>query len=118
MGRASDPTQIKAEKRETASRKAAANLLTRLGVRIEQLDRWIEDPPDGETFIQNIQFKVGGGHEDDILAVIRAVVGGEKKVAFHGADTLSECMMGFISRLANGSLTWKADIPYDERKGK
>lgn len=117
MGRASDPSERKREERAAASERAATRMLTQLAVRVEQLSRFIDDPPDGETFLTSIQFKVGGGWDDGVLAIVKAHVGGIAVVGFHGDDTLMECLRGLGNRIVNGSMKWKEDRPYGERTG-
>lgn len=115
MGRASDPLERKAERQYKASQRAAANLLTKLGGRLELLDRWVEDPPDGETYITRITFKMNWGYDGDVLAIVLATLDGEKKVGMHSDPTFAECVSGLASRLANGTMKWKEDVPYAER---
>jgi len=113
MGRASDPHEQREEKRYQASQRAAERYLQRLAIRVEYLSRFVDDPSDGETYINSIQFKVGAGWDGGVLAIVKAVIGGEKRVAFHGEETLDECIVGLSSRLANGNLKWKEDKPYE-----
>jgi len=115
MGRASDPHERREEKRSAASARAATRMLTELAVKIEQLSRFVDDPPDGETFLTSIHFKVGGSWDDGVLAVVKANVGGLDMVGFHGDDTLMECIRGLGNRVVNGSMKWREDTPYGER---
>lgn len=115
MGRANDPQERKQDAAYSATQRAAANLVQRAGARLEQLDRWLEDPPGGEVYITELRFRVGAGYDEGVLCIVKAQHGVERLVAFHGADTLLECISGLSSRLANGSLKWKEDIPYDSR---
>ncbi len=116
MGRASDPSERKREAKFEASERAAARVLQRLATRVEQLARFIDDPPDGDTWIKSIQFKMNAGWDGGVLAIVKAEVGGELQVGFHGEDTFDECLMGLASRMANGSMKWKEDMPYEARK--
>ena len=116
MGRATDPVQIKAEKKYEASKRAATRLLERLAVKVEQLSRFVDDPTDGETYIQVIIFKMNAGWDGGVLAVVKATIGGEAMVAFHSEGTLDECMVGLASRLMNGTMKWKEDTPYENNK--
>ncbi len=115
MGRASDPTQVREEGKYDASLRAAERLLKQAGKRLEQLDRWIEDPPDGETFITEIRIKVGGGWDGGCLAILKKEGSAGRQIAFHGADTLMEAVTGLVSRLDNGSLKWKEDVGYEPK---
>jgi len=112
MGRASDPKERREDKKYAASQKAAESLLNKLGVRLEQLSRFVDDPPDGETFITEIRFKVNAGWDGGTLMIIKATIGGEKVIGFHGDEGLAETLAGGVNRLANGSMKWKEDTPY------
>lgn len=115
MGRASDPNEEKEDRKYQASIRAADRLLARMGKRLEQLDRWADDPPDGETWITEVRFKTGSAFDEGVLAMIKVERGAEKLLAFHVADGLGEALVGLVSRLENGTLKWKEDKPYDER---
>ncbi len=114
MGRASDPNEAREDAKYHASLKAASRLLEKMGKRLEQLDRWVDDPPDSETFIVEVRFKVGGKYGEGVLAIIKVDGGQGKQIAFHGADSLGEALVGLVSRLENGSLKWKEDKPYGQ----
>ncbi len=118
MGRASDPLERREDAKHLASIRAAESVLKKVAVRVEQIDRWIDDPGDSETFITQISFKVGGGWDDGTLVIVKARRGREKVVAFHGDDSFLEALTGLGSRLANGTLKWKVDEPYDPKNGK
>jgi len=118
MGRASDPQQRKEEQRTAASARAASRILEDVAMRLEQLSRFVDDPADGETYLTSLHFKVGGGWDDGVLVVVKATIGGEDKVGFHGDSTLIECVRGLANRLNNGSLKWREDVPYAERDGE
>jgi len=115
MGRASDRNEEVEDAKYNASKRAAQRLLERYGKRLEQLDRWIEDPPDGETWITAITFKTASGYDGGVMGMIKATVGKDNRIAFHGAETLGECLTGIVGRLDNGTLKWKEDKPYGER---
>ncbi len=115
MGRASDPLEEKNDKKYKASLRAAENLLKKLGTRLEQLDRWVDDPPDGETYISEIRLKVDAGYDGTVAGIIKATIGGQKVIAFHSDETVTEVVTGIVSRLGNGSLKWREDVPYDQR---
>lgn len=115
MGRASDPSERKREEKFAASERAARRFLERLAVHVEFLSRYIEDPPDGETWITAVQFKMNSGWDGGVLAIVKADVGGEAKVGFHNEPSFDECIAGLSARLANGSMTWKEDVPYEKR---
>lgn len=117
MGRASDPKEREEERKYTASQKAADNLLRKLGVRVEYLDRWLSDPPDEQTYVYAIHIKEGAAWDGGILFVLRAQQGSEKVVGFHSSDSLVEGFAGLAQRLANGSFQWKVDVPYGDRNG-
>ncbi len=116
MGRATDKHALEDERRDRATKIAAANLLVKVGAKLEKLDRWIDDPPDGETYIQSIKFKVNAAWDGGILAIVLATRGGEKVKAFHSDDSLLETVAGLAGRLDNGSLKWTEDKPYEDRK--
>jgi len=118
MGRASDPKERKEEERYDASRRAAARMMTKLGLKLEQLDRWIEDPPDGETFITELRFKMGGGWDGGILAIVKTDGGEGKRIGFHVGDTLADALVGMVNRLENGSIKWKEDTGYGGNETK
>lgn len=102
------------EAKYNASQKAANNLLRKLGARLEMLDRWVSDPPSGDLFIVEVRFMVRYSTVGDVLAVIKGVSGGEKVIAFHSDDTVTEALTGMVNRLNNGTLKWKEDKPYDK----
>lgn len=104
--------------REDASRKAAKNLLMKLGARLEQLDRWVAETPDDAHYITEVRFKVRYGTVGDVLAMVKATGPAGKEIAFHSDDTITEALSGLVSRLANGSLKWREDKPYVEVSDK
>lgn len=47
---------------------------------------------------------------EDFLVTLRALdEAGAPVVAFHGAATLEDAVMGVVNRIDNGSLSWRAD---------
>lgn len=101
--------------REDASRRAATNMLTRVGTAIEQLDRWVIEAPDGEHHIHTIVLKVRFDDVGDILLLAKAEGGDGKCIAFQSGDSFSDVLKGFNNRLINGTVQWREDIPYDQR---
>jgi len=118
MGRASDPHEQREDRKYQASKRAAESLLNRLGVRLEQLDRFVDDPPDGETFITEVRFKVNAAWDGGVLMIVKATINGEKVIGFHGDDGLAETLAGGVNRLSNGSMKWKEDKPYGSSNGQ
>lgn len=102
----------KAQEREDSATKAAARLVAKLGARVEQLDRYIQDPPDNERFITEVRFKVRYGDVGDVLGVLKADTPDGKVIAFHSDDTVAEVLSGLVNRLNNGSIKWREDTPY------
>lgn len=100
--------------REEASKRAAARLLSKLGTRLEQLDRFIQEVPDDDTHITEVRFKVRYSTVGDVLGVVKADTSKGKQIAFHSDDTVSEALVGIVNRLNNGTLVWKEDKPYEK----
>lgn len=104
-----------AYEREEASKRAAARLLTKLGTRVEQLDRWIQEVPDDYHHIIQVRFAIRYSTVGDVLAMVKATTDDGKEIAFHSDDTVSEAMTGLVNRLNNGTLKWREDTPYDQK---
>lgn len=109
-----DHNRVYQEKFE-ASERAAANMLKRIGVALEKLDRWVTEAPDDEHYIMGVAIKVRYDTVGDVLVVVKADSANGKKVGFHTADTVSEAIVGMVHRLDNGQFIWKEDVPYDQR---
>ena len=118
MGRASDPRESVEDRKYQASKRAAANMLSTLGVRVEQLSRYIDDPHDGETWITSIQFKMNHGYDGSVLAIVKCTQGGAKVVGFHSDESFHETVSGLGARLMNGTMKWREDKPYEPDTGK
>lgn len=100
------------EEREAASQRAATNMLTRIGVSAEKLDRHIIETPDDTHYISQICFKVRFDDVGDILGIIKADGPDGKTIAFHNGDSIAAVLSGLASRLDNGTLKWREDKPY------
>lgn len=100
--------------REEASKVAAKRLLTKLGSKVEQLDRFATEAPSGDYYITEVRFKVRYDTVGDVLGIIKIEGENGKQIAFHSDDTISEALGGMVNRLVNGTLKWKEDIPYDK----
>lgn len=98
-----------------ASQRAAANLLSNLGVRVEQLDRLIMEGTDDATFITEVRFKMAGDEFEEVLGIVKTNGPHGKQIAFHYAPSLVEALSGIVNRLNNGTLKFKEDKPYADR---
>lgn len=101
--------------REEGSRRAAARMLTKLGLKVEMLDQLIAEPHDDMPDITEVRFRIRYATVGDVLALVKATEGDEKKIAFHVEDTFSQALVGLVNRMSNRSLKWREDKPYDER---
>jgi hypothetical protein len=53
---------------------------------------------------------------DNVLLIVKAETPEGNIIAFHGGEDLASVVIGLVNRLDNGSIKWKEDKPYDERK--
>lgn len=105
-----------AQEREDRATAAAKRMLTRMGAKVERLDHWATGDVPGDVYLKGVNIKVRYDDVGDILIVAKADSPAGPQVAFHTDDTISECLMGFINRLENGTLQWREDKPYAERE--
>lgn len=95
--------------RAREQQRGARDLVADIGAAISLLDRAVdrraEDDMILETFTVQTHYKRGTGW----LVVARFNCGGQRMVAFHGADTGWEALKGFASKLNNNQLRLKED---------
>ena len=80
---------------------------------VAKLSEWLENPGDGETYVTQLTVKPNWGDDGDCFVIMKALIGGEKRIAFHGGNVLSDAIIGVMKRLLNGTMKWKEDKPYD-----
>lgn len=97
-----------------ASQRAATRLLTKMGVRLELLDRFVVEAHQDDYYVTDIRFKVRYDTVGDVLGIVKSEGPHGKRIAFHSDDTISECLVGMVNRMNNSTLKWKEDIPYGE----
>jgi hypothetical protein len=95
--------------------RAAKRLLLQLGVAVTELDRWINESPDGEHYVVQVSFKVRYDSVGDVLAVVLADTVNGREVAFNSGNTFAETLLALTNRLNNGQIKWKEDTPYGDR---
>lgn len=83
--------------------------LIRLGETLQQLEPVLDKLYEEDTMILGVSIRFTDDEGGDYLVVIRAQKDGERVVAFHAAATFYEAVEGFVNRLTNRSLRWKAD---------
>lgn len=103
MGRASDPEERKAEAAETARNERVATALS-------LLDRMCSTRWGGEYELQTIKLRLGTTDEIETLCIVEGLgPDGSPVVAFNGAQTPSEALIGALNRIKNGQMKWRAD---------
>ena len=107
----------KAEERYEASRRAATNLLVKLGTRVEQLDRWATEGFSDHRYITEVRLRIRYDAQGEVLAVVKADGDDGKIITFSSADTVSEALASVVNRIGNGTARWHEDRPYGEVNG-
>jgi hypothetical protein len=81
------------------------------------LDEWLE--MSGEMVDRLIEVRVKGPKTigGDTLVIVKALVEGKRKIAFHSAASSSEAVKGALEKVYNDSLVFKDDVPWEERQG-
>lgn len=81
----------------------------KVGMRVLNIDRFIDKGVDDKIVVRAIKFRAGNVPGAEWLVVITAYSPGGPIVAFHSGDGFRETLVGLASRLSNGSLKWKDD---------
>jgi hypothetical protein len=90
--------------------RAFDKLLTQAADDIARLDTNLGRLEDHDINLTGLSLRPPSQTRDgDWLVVVRAQVGGEAVVAFHGAATLLEALPGTIRRILNHTIEWKVD---------
>jgi len=79
-----------------------------------------EKMQDDNIMLHSVRVKLPEYGEEDYLVCIKAYEEGRAVVAFHGASSFSDVLMGVVQRMRNRSLKWKDDryAKKGESKGK
>lgn len=111
--------QLTSKQRDAVEAQARLIAAERVGDQLKAsaayLSEWLENPSDGVTYVTKLTVKPNWGDDGDLFMIINAVIDGRKRVAFHGGSTLADALIGLSKRLANGSMKWREDKPYDEQ---
>lgn len=85
-------------------------LTARQGKAITRLGGYMERSLYREDGLLSLRVRAPRDQGDDYLVVVRALdADGRPVVAFHGASTFVDALVGLSNRMANGTLKWKAD---------
>lgn len=106
------PTKAQIEKSDWANN---TEKRARAGDKIEGLSRRIQTTPDGEHYITSITVKIRPEEYNNCMVLVKATTSEGKKIAFHSDDNLIAALVGLENRLANNSLEWREDKPYEQR---
>ncbi len=82
----------------------------KIGCLIVDYDRHIGEYFEDDILVSGMSFRLPMEDGQDYLVTLRAIIGGEAKVAFHAGATFQEVIVGLINRMKNGSLKWKVDV--------
>jgi hypothetical protein len=86
------------------------------GFALMRLGSICERSRDLDISITEIRIKLDGSVYDNVLLIVKAETPEGNIIAFHGGEDLASVVIGLVNRLDNGSIKWKEDKPYDERK--
>lgn len=88
---------------------AGQDLANRYGAALIGADRNFEKRYEEGTHVVGLTVKLPREIGDDFLIVVRAQKEEARVVAFHGAPTFAEAVVGMLTRLQQDTLKWKED---------
>ena len=89
--------------------RAFQQLYDRLADRIIHMDTAIDRLAEEDIYIVGLTIQTPWKRDGDYFCIVRAMVGGEKKVMFQSADTYYELLAGIANRIINKQFDWKDD---------
>lgn len=91
------------------SHAAYARQMIRQAETLAGVEDMLERLDDEGTFVLGMSIRFPDGDRPEYLAVVRVDGDEGRRVAFHGALTLLETLVGVVDRLKNGSMQFKED---------
>ena len=89
--------------------KAFEGYSQKVGETLISADSRFEALDENDCTVMAIRIRFPGHEKDDFLVTTKAAIEGKQMVAFHGADTFQEALVGTLNRLYNKSMQWKED---------
>lgn len=91
------------------SHAAYVRSLVRGAEELLDFERTLDQLFEEDCHVLGFSVKVPTDDRPEYMAVVRVIVGGERKVGFHNAFTLGDLVVGVARRLKNRSFKWKDD---------
>lgn len=105
-------------KRSRRSDKAYAKWLEGIALGVTRTERYIEEIQEERPTLVEVRIKCDPDDDRGVLLIIKGYVGSQDYVAFHRDTTYSTALAALGNRLRNGSLNWREDEGYvDKRTG-
>lgn len=92
-----------------ASQRSYEQAMLKSGQLLGRIDSYIDKYAEEDVFVTGMSIRIPQDVGEDVFITVRAQSPDGPVVAFHGASSFAEALLGLGNRLQNRSLRWKAD---------